>query len=608
MVAAQAFHWFDLDRALPEIARVLKPGGRVGLIWNYRDETIPWVRRLGKVIGTQEQDTDPSEAIRGSELFDEVEETRYTHWQQVDRKSIQDLVLSRSNVAVLDDEARAAKLAEVVALYDEYGRGMDGMQLPYVARCFRATVLDRPGAEDDPEPSGDVVGSGRPTAPTPTPCSSTSGRAYPRSLTRPDYGGQGLQRVGWRPGVARCPDVRRPDGWPRPSSRCCSSGWRPHKRLRPGCRERQCPGPAFQYTQGARIAVDPAGNATAVWFQNGASVGLVRASHRAAGGTWSAPVTISDPARVAQAPDVVVDRSGTVTVAWIAYVPGGSQIESARLPRGGSWTAPGLVGPADLAPQAGGGRRRNRHRRLAGVPHELHRANEQPPARRHLDRREGPVGHHAGQHQPPGSRRPSDRRRRRRLADLRRHLADLRQPPATRRHLVTGTARVGARRERRSEPAGEHRPPGHLDGSRRQVPHRPPRSLLVERSRGRPLEHSVAPLDAGQRRRERRRDVRAHRPDRGGVERDDRRPVPRPRVDTTRQRRLERPLSLSDATGSASSVGMAAGRDGTAYAVWTWYDGGDGSTQQISHQPPGGQWSATADLAPGCRPRSTRPT
>jgi hypothetical protein len=147
---------------------VLKPGGRVGLIWNYRDETIHWVRRLGKVIGTQEQDTDPSDAIRGSELFDEVEDARYTHWQQVDRKSIQDLVLSRSNVAVLDDDARAAKLAEVVALYDEYGRGMDGMQLPYVARCFRARVLDRPGAEDDPAASEDEQPDGRPSDGTDT--------------------------------------------------------------------------------------------------------------------------------------------------------------------------------------------------------------------------------------------------------------------------------------------------------------------------------------------------------------------------------------------------------------------------------------------------------
>jgi SAM-dependent methyltransferase len=149
VIAAQAFHWFDLDRALPEIARVLRPGGRVCLVWNYRDEKIPWVRRLGTLIGAQdvkEQEADPAQALIFSERFGFVEDREFTHWQNVDRRSILDLVLSRSNVAVLDEQGRQAKLAEVLALYDEYGRGMDGMQLPYVTRCYRADVLDRPAS------------------------------------------------------------------------------------------------------------------------------------------------------------------------------------------------------------------------------------------------------------------------------------------------------------------------------------------------------------------------------------------------------------------------------------------------------------------------------
>jgi ubiquinone/menaquinone biosynthesis C-methylase UbiE len=144
VIAAQAFHWFDLDRALPEIARVLRPGGRICLLWNQRNEKIPWVRRLGALIGTQEQLRDPAQALIFSELFGFVEDREFSHWQTIDRQSIQDLVLSRSNVAVLDADARAAKLAEVLRLYDEYGRGMDGMQLPYVTRCYRAEVLERP--------------------------------------------------------------------------------------------------------------------------------------------------------------------------------------------------------------------------------------------------------------------------------------------------------------------------------------------------------------------------------------------------------------------------------------------------------------------------------
>ncbi|MCW2791278.1 MAG: class SAM-dependent methyltransferase [Nocardioides sp.] len=154
VVCAQAFHWFDLDRALPEIARVLKPGGRLALVWNQRDERIPWVRRLGTLIGTQDQLREPADPLVESALFGFVEQETFRFWQTVDRRSIQDLVLSRSNVAVLDEDARAAKLAEVLALYDDYGRGMDGMQLPYEARCFRAVVVDRPHADGGRPPVG----------------------------------------------------------------------------------------------------------------------------------------------------------------------------------------------------------------------------------------------------------------------------------------------------------------------------------------------------------------------------------------------------------------------------------------------------------------------
>jgi SAM-dependent methyltransferase len=143
VVSAQAFHWFDHARALPEIARVLKPHGRLSMVWNQRDERIPWVRRLGRIIGTQDQLNDPSELLAGSALFDEVEQESFKFWQLVDQYSIRDLVRSRSNIAVLPPEEQEAKLAEVLAFYEEYGRGRDGMQLPYAAACFRTELRDR---------------------------------------------------------------------------------------------------------------------------------------------------------------------------------------------------------------------------------------------------------------------------------------------------------------------------------------------------------------------------------------------------------------------------------------------------------------------------------
>ena len=167
VVVAQAFHWFDHEVALAEIARVLKPRGHLALVWNSRDERIPWVRRMGDILGRQDLDTTSAEHLAQSELFGQLEETTFKHWQEVNRESILDLARSRSNFATMDDAAREANLAKVLAFYDDYGRGMDGMQVPYVTRCYRAVVTDRDetttSGPDEPSQEGPVVSDGTDT-------------------------------------------------------------------------------------------------------------------------------------------------------------------------------------------------------------------------------------------------------------------------------------------------------------------------------------------------------------------------------------------------------------------------------------------------------------
>jgi SAM-dependent methyltransferase len=164
VVSAQAYHWFDPDKALPEIARVLRPGGAVALVWNERDERIPWVRRLGAALPGPEQNSDPTHDLIGSGLFGYVERATFRLWQRLDRDRLHDLVRSRSHVAVLDEARRAEVLEQVDALYDEYGRGADGMLLPYLTRCFKAVVRHRP---DEDGPKGPRRGGvdGSPTDP-----------------------------------------------------------------------------------------------------------------------------------------------------------------------------------------------------------------------------------------------------------------------------------------------------------------------------------------------------------------------------------------------------------------------------------------------------------
>jgi len=138
VTCAQSFHWFDHAVALPEIARVLRAGGRLGLVWNTRDEREPWVARLSTLIGNETVgENDAAAPIAESGLFEPVETAEFTTEQVLDRETLLDLVLSRSYCAKLPPAGREPILQAVGELYDEVAEP-DGIRLPYVTECFRA--------------------------------------------------------------------------------------------------------------------------------------------------------------------------------------------------------------------------------------------------------------------------------------------------------------------------------------------------------------------------------------------------------------------------------------------------------------------------------------
>lgn len=154
VVAAQAFHWFDAERALPEIARVIRPGGVLALVWNAADLTVPWVRKVFTMIGYLNEGVG-DDPVEGSDLFATSDSKVFRHWQQFHRASLMGLVASQSQVASMAPAQRDKILADVGELYDSYGRGHDGMLMPWRSYCYRARVTGLAEFRKEPSPDPD---------------------------------------------------------------------------------------------------------------------------------------------------------------------------------------------------------------------------------------------------------------------------------------------------------------------------------------------------------------------------------------------------------------------------------------------------------------------
>ena len=139
VVVAQAWHWVDPARAVPEVARVLRPGGTLGLVWNLRDDTVDWVRRVWSIA---QSGTEQEMGAEGTELdapFGPPQRFTTRHVHVTDRAGVLDLVASRSYVIVRPEAERVELLARVGEVLDGvFGPG-DPVAVPYLTHCTRFT-------------------------------------------------------------------------------------------------------------------------------------------------------------------------------------------------------------------------------------------------------------------------------------------------------------------------------------------------------------------------------------------------------------------------------------------------------------------------------------
>jgi SAM-dependent methyltransferase len=153
VIASSAWHWVDEERAVPEVARVLRPRGRLSLVWNGPDRSIDWMRELwagGVALGADERASIDQHRRRrhvvnvdiGDESpFLEPETTIFRWTRPMTKHDLVALSATYSSVITMEEDERRRHLAAMERYLDtlEDFAGSDTLEVPIRAYCWRAT-------------------------------------------------------------------------------------------------------------------------------------------------------------------------------------------------------------------------------------------------------------------------------------------------------------------------------------------------------------------------------------------------------------------------------------------------------------------------------------
>ena len=144
ITVAQAFHWFDGDKALPEFHRVLAPHGRLGLIWNVRDRRMPWVAAFDALVDEVDPERPDHQtgtwrvAFERTTLFGPLEAREVAYAQTLTPAEIVERAGTVSSIAARPEAERERildRFRELAATHPDI-RGRGTVILPYLTKVY----------------------------------------------------------------------------------------------------------------------------------------------------------------------------------------------------------------------------------------------------------------------------------------------------------------------------------------------------------------------------------------------------------------------------------------------------------------------------------------
>jgi SAM-dependent methyltransferase len=145
---SSAWHWLDPDQAVPEIGRLLRDGGRFGVIWTSRDRDVDWVAELGQPPepGTAAERSRPwrREVVPNSDLFGVVQAAQFTFSRTMATSDVVAMMGTYSGLITASPADRADRLDRIRALLAERFPAATEIGVPMRSWCYRVERSDRP--------------------------------------------------------------------------------------------------------------------------------------------------------------------------------------------------------------------------------------------------------------------------------------------------------------------------------------------------------------------------------------------------------------------------------------------------------------------------------